>query len=117
MVNAQGAMISTLAEDMAIIVRYSDEDVAAAEGNPRHLALAYYDEAVGQWKILDTIVDINDETLSATASHLSRWMVLAKNPPDVDWMPVGLTGGSFLLFLMVAFWLNNRLARKQDAKD
>jgi len=38
--------------------------------------------------------------------------VLAKIPPDIDWMPVGLAGGSFLLFLMVAFWLNNRLARK-----
>jgi C1A family cysteine protease len=117
MVNAQGAAISTLAEDMTIVVRYSEEDLAAAEGNPRHLALAYYDEASGQWEILDTNVDINDGTISATANHLSRWMVLAKTPPDVDWMPVGLAGGSFLLFLMVAFWLNHRLARKQDARD
>jgi hypothetical protein len=80
MVNAKGAAISTLAKDMAIIVKYSDGDVAAADGNPKHPALAYYDEAIGQWKILDTIVDINDGTLSTTASHLSRWMVLAKPP-------------------------------------
>jgi len=112
MVNADGATIPALAEDMTIMVRYSDGDVAAAEGNPRHLTLAYYDEATGQWKILDTIVDINDGTLSTTANHLSQWMVLAKIPPDIDWMPVGLAGGSFLLFLMVAFWINNRLARK-----
>jgi C1A family cysteine protease len=117
MVNADGATISTLAEDMTIIVKYSDEDVAAAGGNPRHLTLAYYDEAIGQWKILGTIVDINDGTLSTTADHLSQWMVLVKILPDIDWMPVGLAGGSFLFFLMVACWLNNRLARKQEARD
>jgi hypothetical protein len=112
MVDADGVLVSILAEDMTIIVRYSDEDVTAARGTPRHLTLAYYDEAIGQWKILDTVVDINDGTLSTTADHLSQWMVLVKILPDIDWMPVGLAGGSFFLFLIVAFWLNNRLARK-----
>jgi hypothetical protein len=76
-------------------VKYSDEDVAAAGGDPDDLVLAYYDEAAGEWNPLTTTVSTADKTLSASTKHLSTWGVLVKaaksnGTPFWIWIIVGV---------------------------
>ena len=78
--------ITTLAKEINITIKYSDEDVAAAGGDPQRLALAYYDEGTGKWKVLATTVDSTGKTLSTTTDHLSTWAVLVKT----EWTLFGL---------------------------
>jgi hypothetical protein len=134
-VNNDGTAMHTLAQEVTVIVKYSDDDVAAAGGNPDDLVLAYYDdvaaaggnpddlvlayydEAAGKWTELDTIVNLNDRTLSTTADHLSSWMVLARVSPPIHWLAIGLTGLGVILLFVGAFLLKRRFARKEDTMD
>lgn len=70
--------VTELGKEITITVKYSDEDVAAAGGDPSLLAIAYYDDDIGQWTDLITIVNTEQKTLTVTTDHLSRWMVLVK---------------------------------------
>jgi len=67
---------------VTITVRYSDEDLTAAGGSPENLVLAHYNEATGKWNTHETAVNSVDRTLSATATHLGTWTILAKSPQD-----------------------------------
>jgi internalin A len=93
--DASGNPVVTLSQPITITVKYSQEDVDAAGGDPNNLVLAYYDEAAGEWKTLDTMVNTSDKILSATTTHLSTWAVLAKaaesnGAPFWIWIIVGV---------------------------
>ena len=60
-----GNEIVSLSQPAVITVKYSEADLAAADGDPNRLVLAHWDEAAGQWKALKTSVDTEDMTLSA----------------------------------------------------
>ena len=79
---------------VAITVKYSDEDVAAAGGDLNDLVLAYYNEATGKWKVDDTTLNRTDRSLSVTTTHFSTWAVLAKTSSDGlaswQWVIIGL---------------------------
>jgi hypothetical protein len=91
-----GNEIVTLSQPSTITVKYSEEDLAAAGGDPHRLVLAYWDEAAGEWKPLETDVNTDDMTLSASTTHLSTWAVLAKTTsasnglPLWSWVVIGL---------------------------
>jgi len=71
-----GNDIVTLSQPTTITVKYSEADVAAADGNAENLVLAYWDEEAEQWKPLNTVVNTADVTLTASTTHLSTWAIL-----------------------------------------
>jgi hypothetical protein len=79
---------------VTIVVKYSDADVEAAGGAPNLLTLARYDEAAGDWVVLDTTVDTANKTLTAQTGRFSMWMILAKTKggglPAWVWIVIGL---------------------------
>jgi len=115
--DAGGNAVVTLSQPVTITVKYTEEDVEAAGGNPSKLVLAYYDEAVGEWQTLDTTVSTIDKTLSANTSHLSTWGVLVEaaegnGTPFWVWIIVG-----FVAVAVVAggIILSRRMAKKPVA--
>ena len=58
-------------------MEYTDDDAAAASGDPHLLKLAYYDESAGEWVVLDTRVDIDAGIVCADTNHLSGWAIVA----------------------------------------
>ena len=87
-----GEVVTELGADMTICVEYTPDDLAAANGNPAHLRLAYYDETAGEWQILPKIVDTTDGTVCAITSHLSDWAVLAQIAGGLLWWHYLLIG-------------------------
>jgi PKD repeat protein len=93
-VDGEGKEILMFARLVTITVKYSDEDVAAAGGDLNDLVLAYYNEATGKWKVVDTALNRTDKSLSVTTTHFSTWAVLAKTSSDGlaswQWTVIGL---------------------------
>jgi hypothetical protein len=79
--DASGKAVVTFSKSIVIRVEYSEADVAAAGGDPDNLVLAYWDEAAGEWKVLETKLNTASMTLGASTSHLSTWAVLARATP------------------------------------
>ena len=115
--------ITTLAEEITITVKYSDDDVAAAGGDPQLLALAYYDEDAEEWKVLPTTVNTTEKTLTATTDHLSTWAVLAEAAGEapgeetVEETPFGLplwiwAAIGAVVVLVAGIVIGRRLARR-----
>jgi hypothetical protein len=54
------------------------------------LVLAYYNEATGEWAILETTRDTAKGILSVTTTHLSTWSILVKTSSDglVSWIQI-----------------------------
>ncbi len=112
--DASGNAIVTFSQPVTITVRYSDEDLAAAGGDPSNLVLAYYDEAAAEWKMVDTTINTTDKTLSATTTHFSTWAVLAKSPSEGlaawVWIVIGIAAAAGAG--IVAYFLRRRLIQK-----
>jgi hypothetical protein len=66
-----------LAQDATVTVRYNQADLDAAGGNPGKLVLGRFDRIEGHWTILQTVVDQNARTLTATTNRFSIWAVIA----------------------------------------
>jgi len=66
-----------LSKDATISVRYSDADLAAAGGDVSKLILARYDTSDSKWTLLNTNVNRDTNTLSATTNRFSTWAVVA----------------------------------------
>ncbi|MDY6833354.1 MAG: PKD domain-containing protein [Chloroflexota bacterium] len=66
-----------LGEIVAIMVKYSDEDMAVCS-DPSLLTLARYDEESGEWIAFLTTVDTLAQTLTTTTDQLSDWTVMAE---------------------------------------
>ena len=88
------APVINLGADIRICVEYTDDDVAAAGGEPQLLKLAYYDEIASEWVVLDTRVDTDTGIACADTNHLSEWAILASipgaSPPLWFWLIVAL---------------------------
>jgi PKD repeat protein len=80
-VDGTGKAIVMFSRQVTVTVKYSDEDVAAAGGKPKNLVLAYYNNATGEWNVLETSLNTIDKTLTVTTTHLSTWAILAKTSP------------------------------------
>jgi hypothetical protein len=111
-VDGDGNAIVTFSKPVTITVKYSDEDVAAAGGDPSNLVLAYYDEAAAAWKRIDTTVKTTDKTLSATTSHLSTWAVLSKSPggglASWIWIVIGIAAAAVAGAGILTYFLRRR---------
>lgn len=70
-----------LSKDATISVRYSDADLAAAGGDASKLVLARYDSSDNKWTLLNTNVNRDTTTLSATTNRFSTWAVVAASSP------------------------------------
>ena len=109
-----GNEIVSLSQPSVITAKYSEADLAAADGDPNRLVLAYWDEAASEWKPLKTSVDTANMTLSASTGHLSTWAVLVRTTSASNGLPlwswvlialgaVGVVGASgYLAFARLA---------------
>ncbi|MDM7998888.1 MAG: PKD domain-containing protein [Dehalococcoidia bacterium] len=83
-----GKAVVAFSQPIALWVEYSESDAADAGGDPDNLALAYWDEATAQWKIVDTEANTSKMALVAYTAHLSTWAVLAEvTPADSGGIP------------------------------
>lgn len=65
-----------LSKDATISVKYSDADLAVAGGDASKLVLARYDQSDSKWTQLETNVNKDTTTLSATTNRFSTWAVM-----------------------------------------
>ncbi|MBI4199718.1 MAG: hypothetical protein HY535_04520 [Chloroflexi bacterium] len=81
--DAAGTRVSLdLLKPITIGILYTAEDVAAAPGkNPSNLKIQTYDTDVKAWVSLNTTVDLVQQTLQASVSHLSLFSVATEEPP------------------------------------
>jgi len=93
-VDSEGKEILMFSRLVTITVKYSDEDVAAAGGDLKDLVLAYYNEATGKWKVVDTTLNKTDRSLSVSTTHFSTWAIMAKTSSNGlaswQWVIIGL---------------------------
>jgi len=68
--------LNPLSKEVTITVRYTQDDLDAAGGNPSLLTLCRYDEDPGEWVALPTTVDEAAMTLTATTDRFSRWIIM-----------------------------------------
>jgi len=80
-----------LSKDAAISVKYSSTDLDAANGDASKLVLARYDQSDGKWTLLQTSVNKDTTTLSATTNRFSTWAVMATSGQATQ--TGGKTGG------------------------
>lgn len=113
--------ITALAKEVTITVNYSDEDGAAAGGDPELLTLSRYDEDAGEWAVLPTTVDTVAQTLTVTTDRFSKWMVMveeapaepAEQPPfRLPWIWVVIVVAGVPVIGIVLVQLRHRLARR-----
>jgi len=105
-----------LLRSIDVCVRYTDADVAAADGDPGKLRLAVYDETEGEWDVLSTSIDERTRTACARVKHLSDFAILAgPGPPgffSADWWTVWWhitpIAAGLVIVIAVAIWLWSR---------
>jgi hypothetical protein len=114
---ADGNAIVSLSQSVRITVKYTEEDVAAAGGNPNDLVLGYYDEDSGEWVTLDTTVDTENMTVSATTTHFSQWAILAKTGSASEGFPVWawivIVAGAVVVLGGVAYLVRARMGKQK----
>jgi len=90
--------VDSLEESAKFIVRYSDADLAAADGSPYPLRLARYDEGDGKWTVLTTKRDATNESLRAATDGLGKFAVVVKKPAK---MIPGLSRGQSVIIGLI----------------
>jgi len=95
-----------------ICVKYSVADLAAADGDPAALNLAFYDVAAGAWVDLDTKVITPSGLVCAWTSHASVWSILSGSEDGGGlflgaWIGIGI--GGLLVILLVYWWVRRFL--------
>ena len=73
-----------LNKDASVKVKYSSDDLTAANGDASQLKLSYWDVVQSQWVVLPTQVNTKDMTLTATTNHLSIWAVMVSSPTSLS---------------------------------
>lgn len=114
---ADGNVINEFKQHVRICIEYTEEDVAAAGGDPQQLRLAYYDESAGEWVALATVLDAESGMVCAEVDHLSEWAVIGVQPSSMPpwWALLAastLLIGSVLVFLLVI--QHNRVRRAKS---
>jgi len=66
---------------ITISVKYNDDDLLAAEGNPGRLVLQKYDTAFKAWVSLNTTFDPASKTIQAQASRLGFFTLMGQAQP------------------------------------
>jgi hypothetical protein len=105
--DGSGGVIAHLSEPAIITVKYSQPDLAAADGNAGRLVLAYWDESAGEWTIVGTVLDKKAMTLTASTTHLSTWAVMASLTGAEGqgvalwvWILIGIGGALIVLVVL-----------------
>ena len=105
--DGSGGVIAHLSEPAIITVKYSQPDLAAADGNAGRLVLAYWDESAGEWTIVGTVLDKKAMTLTASTTHLSTWAVMASLTGAEGqgvalwvWILIGIGGALIVLIVL-----------------
>lgn len=72
-----------LTMDATVVVKYTADDLKAADGDPSRLSLARWDAEKSRWTLLPTAVDTGQRTLTATTNRLGIMEVLGspQTPP------------------------------------
>jgi hypothetical protein len=92
--------LDDLEEEAVVTVKYSEEDLQAADDSPYLLVLSYYDEANHEWVTLQTTQAPDGKSLKALTNGLGQWAVMVEEPHEGV---AGLSVGSaILLGLLVA---------------
>jgi hypothetical protein len=101
-----------------ITVKYSDADIASAGEYSTLLSLSRYDENTAEWVVLPTTVDTTAQTLTATTSKFSKWMVMVSEsePESETSFPILLVAivGGLLILIIISIVLI--LARRRSAR-
>ena len=105
-----------LLRSIDVCVRYTDADVAAADGDPDKLRLAVYDETEAEWDVLSTDIDQRTRTACARVDHLSDFTILAgPGAPGVfstDWWTVWWhvlpIAAGLAIVIAIGIWLWSR---------
>jgi len=93
-----------LAKEATVTVKYTAADLDKAKGEASRLKLARWDEAEGQWTVLETYLDREAMTISATTNQLGIWAVMVAPPAKVNWVVIGgAAAGVIALALLVYF--------------
>ena len=69
------------ATSITISVKYTDDDLQAAEGNPGRLVLHKYDEVLQAWTSLNTTFNPAARTVQAQTSRLSFFALMGQEQP------------------------------------
>jgi hypothetical protein len=106
-----------LTKEALITVRYTEDDLEKAEGNPNRLRLAYWNEGENRWFVLKTAVDINNMTLTTSTNHFSIWAVIVAPEQKLS-LPLvfGIViGGCFIIGLFIWYLIKKKdRFNKQD---
>ena len=66
---------------ITVEIKYSDEDVAAAEGNPTRLTVYKYDTVLQAWTPLTTSADMVNKTVKAQVTRTSLFALVGQAQP------------------------------------
>ncbi|HLE80098.1 MAG TPA: hypothetical protein VJA25_02265, partial [Dehalococcoidia bacterium] len=72
-----GNVIQTPDKVVKLTLRYADEDLPLAGGNPNNLLIARFDKDTLTWERLTVTVDTTAKTLTAEVNHFSIFSILA----------------------------------------
>ena len=78
---------------MTLTWKYSPPDIPEGVGE-EDLVMAYYDEATGEWVILECVVNTATNIITASVSHLTTFAVLAVPPVQYDLTISSTAGGN-----------------------
>ncbi|MDO8473308.1 MAG: cohesin domain-containing protein, partial [Dehalococcoidia bacterium] len=87
--DSSGNLVTTFAKPFTITVQYLDADVVGM--NELDLKLYYWNPETGQWVAIPTVVDAENNILTAVLSHLTRFAVLYQTQYRL-FLPVVLRG-------------------------
>ena len=116
-VEAGGEEVAEFEQYVTICVEYSANDVDLAGGDPQQLRMAYYDEAAGEWVVLETSLDTDLGVVCADINHLSRWAIIAISPSSLPPWWVLTVASSLLVASILVFILVIHRARIRQAEE
>jgi hypothetical protein len=91
-----------LTMDATVVVKYTADDLKAAEGDPSRLSLARWDADKSRWTLLPTTVDQGERTLTAGTNRLGIMEVLGSPPPGAAATPGRIPGPDAIATVSVA---------------
>jgi len=71
--------------DPAITLTYTYDPESLTEGvSGEDLVIAFYDEAAGEWVVLDSVVDTGNNTVTASVSHFTTFALIGAVTPEIE---------------------------------
>lgn len=106
-----------LAKEATVTVKYTAADLEKAGGDASKLRLARWDEAEGQWSVLNTEVDKAANALTTHTNRLSLWAIMlaapspesppstATTPGATNWPLIGGSAAGFIVIVLLVYLL------------